>query len=105
MKKLDRKIQIHEPVKNREVNGEESITYQLLVELRARKMERLGKERYEQDRETATNVTRWITRYRKGIKASHILIFDGITYDITKVREIDRKGFLEIETEEKQTLN
>lgn len=97
---LDRKITIQAKTVTQSDSGEEVETWSTLATVWAHKIENRGAERFTARQLTGNAVRtfqfRWSTTLSV-LTVENQLVYEGVTYDITDVREIGRHEGIEVD--------
>lgn len=95
--KMDRKITLQR-ASAATVNGfgEPQITWGTLLETWAQEIPIAGSEVYRSGREVGARVSRFFMRWFSDFTEKDRISYDGRIWDILSIREIDRKGGLEV---------
>jgi SPP1 family predicted phage head-tail adaptor len=96
--KMDRRVTLQSRSVERNVHGEQVVTYTDLATVSAQKMDPRGREFFAAQQTQAEVTTRWRIRYRSDLTVMHRLVYDGLAYDIVQVSEMGRRAGLELFT-------
>ncbi|RJP54170.1 MAG: head-tail adaptor protein [Anaerolineaceae bacterium] len=97
---LDRRLTIQEKVITQSDSGEEQVTWSTIATVWAQKIENRGSERFAAQQYVGHSVRTFKIRYSSTVAAvttEHRLVYDGVNYDITDVRELGRREGIEID--------
>jgi SPP1 family predicted phage head-tail adaptor len=97
--KLDRRVIIQSLGTGVDAAGQEikTVTNVVTVWMGFREDQGKGGERFIAQQVVGRAVLTFITRWRSGVTVKHVLFYDNKTWDIHDVREIGRRGGLEID--------
>ena len=98
---LDRKVSLSRSV----VAGADGFGYRETAEQEvfqawARMLPQRGDEAYESDRERAERPVRWRLRYDRRIDVGQTIVYDGRTYEIRSLQEVERRKLYLVESVE-----
>lgn len=79
--------------------GQPLETWSTLATVWANKRDVAASERVSAHREVSTLASVWTIRHLSGLTAKNRLQHDGLNYDITGIRELGRREYLELLTE------
>ena len=88
---LDRRITIESRVVGQSATGDTTETWSVFATVWARKRDLSGREYHEARQDQAEVTTEFTIRYLAGLKREMRIGFDGDTYDIMHIPEINRR--------------
>jgi SPP1 family predicted phage head-tail adaptor len=97
--KLDRSIILQSYTTSQGATGQPVATWSNFATVWAQKRDLGVGERFRAHRDLAIKATVFIIRYLSGIDAKMRVLYDGGTYDVTGVKEMGRRSWLELTTE------
>lgn len=102
---LDRRIVIQQYSATKETDGSETYTWSTLATTWAKveyfNTPTMTSEQYEADRNTATSKVQFTIRYRTDVTKKMRVSYGLQYFDILAINEVDRKVFLQLQTESK----
>lgn len=97
--KLDRRIEIQEPVTTQDTFGAESVAWQTFARVWAQATPMQAKERHQSAQIRESKVYSFVIRHLVGVESTFRIVFESEIYRILGVAEIGRRIGLEITAE------
>ena len=102
---LNKMIQVKRPVVTTNTLGEQVMTYVDLYTTRARLVRHSRNRTNVEDNMTMTNTITIQVRIYHDIKQNDIVIFDGVTYNVTSVMKLEQEQCLEVQLDTQSVNN
>lgn len=102
---LNKMIQVKRPVVTTNTLGEQVMTYVDLYTTRARLVRHSRNRANVEDNMTMTNTITIQVRIYHDIKQNDIVIFDGVTYNVTSVMKLEQEQCLEVQLDTQSVNN
>lgn len=102
---LNKQIQVKRPVVTTNTLGEQVMTYVDLYSTRARLVRHSRNRANVEDNMTMTNTITIQVRIYHDIKQNDIVIFDGVTYNVTSVMKLEQEQCIEVQLDTQSVNN